>query len=187
MNLPTEKECMQLLEEQKLDRIMIQHSIMVQRIANFLGKELVSKGERIDLNLLSCSALLHDLDKKLTLENGKEHGFASERILAEKGYPEVGVIVRKHRLETVNEDQSDLSTWEEKIVYYADKRVNHFHIVTLDERYKYLFERYGKNEQRIMSILSTKPHVEKIEKEIFSIIQANPEEMINIIPPLEEE
>ncbi|MFA4855017.1 MAG: HDIG domain-containing metalloprotein [archaeon] len=65
--------------------------------------------------------------------------------------------------------------WEEKIVYYADKRVNHDKIVSLDERFDYLLKRYGIEKGIRRTFLHCKPLVEKLEKEIFSKIDAGPE------------
>jgi hypothetical protein len=44
------------------------------------------------------------------------------------------------------------------LVYYADKRVTHDQVVTLDSRYQYILERYGQGEPDLM---------ERIEKGLF--------------------
>jgi len=181
MKVPTEEECMLLMKEMGLEDNMKKHSILVAKMAEALGRELIKSGERIDMNLLRASGLLHDIDKKLTLNDGKNHGFTSERILSEKGYPEVAKIVRKHRLETIFEDSEGLKTWEEKLVYYADKRANDYKIVSIAERYDYLIKRYGITEEKRRSILSTKPAVERLEGEIFSRINIKPDELNKII------
>ena len=181
MNIPTEQECILLMEEHNLADNMKRHSVLVSKMADALGKALIASGEEINLSLLHASALLHDLDKKITLNDGKSHGYVSEKILIEKGFPEVAKIVRKHRLETVSEDKEGLFTWEEKLVYYADKRANDDKTVSLDERYEYLVWRYGATEEKKNKILSTKPAIEKLEKEIFSRLKIKPEELKQLI------
>jgi putative nucleotidyltransferase with HDIG domain len=177
MKVPTEEECMLLMKEMGLEDNMKKHSILVAKMAEALGRELIKSGERIDMNLLRASGLLHDIDKKLTLNDGKNHGFTSERILIEKGYPEVAKIARKHRLETIFEDSEGLKTWEEKLVFYADKRLNDYTLVSLDERYDYLLKRYGATQEICQFILKTKPAVENLEQEIFSRIGRSPDEL----------
>ena len=65
--------------------------------------------------------------------------------------------------------------WEEKIVYYADKRVNHDKIVSLDERFDYLLKRYGIEKGIRCTILKCRPFAIALEKEIFAEIKAGPE------------
>jgi len=181
MRIPSIQECLSMMEETKLTPNMKKHSILVMKISSALAKKLIQKGEKINMELLRASALLHDLDKFLTLQNGAEHGYLSQRILNERGYPEVGLIVRKHRLETVYEDPAGLKTWEEKLVFYSDKRLNDYTIVSLPERYEYLLRRYGTTPERIDSILKTRPGVELIEREIFSKLGRSPDELQDIM------
>jgi putative nucleotidyltransferase with HDIG domain len=181
MNIPTEQECILLMEEHNLPDNMKRHSVLVTKMADAIGKALLESGEKINLALLHSSALLHDMDKMITLNDGKNHGFLAEKILEGRGFPEVAKIVRKHRLETVFEDSEGLSTWEEKIVYYADKRANDDKAVSIDERYEYLLWRYGINEEKKRRILSTKQPLENLEREIFSKLKIKPEELKHLI------
>ncbi|PIU29893.1 phosphohydrolase, partial [Candidatus Woesearchaeota archaeon CG07_land_8_20_14_0_80_44_23] len=65
---------MLLMKEMGLEENMKKHSILVAKMAEALARELIKSGERIDMNLLRASGLLHDIDKKLTLNDGKNHG-----------------------------------------------------------------------------------------------------------------
>ena len=70
---------------------------------------------------------------------------------------------------------------EKEVVYYADKRVNHAVIVSLDERLTYLLQRYGKNEFEIQQRIRKNFQVcEDVEKKIFNKLRFKPEE-INIM------
>ena len=64
-----------------------------------------------------------------------------------------------------------LNTWEEKIVFYADKRVVDDKIVSLEERLKYIKNRYAHINEKLMDKYS---EIEKkiliLENEIFSEI-----------------
>ncbi len=165
--LPSREDCLALLEKHGLPEHIVRHSLAVEKVAVFLAKKLQEAGEQIDIDLVSRAAILHDIDKMKSLEIGSGHGTISKRILEEEGFPQLGLIAFKHNLPIVLEP-SPFQAWEEKIVYYADKRVNHDRIVSLDERFKYLLERYGREEKIIEKISSCKPKVEELEREIFN-------------------
>jgi hypothetical protein len=119
-------------------------------------------GFKIDLKILRQGAMLHDIVKvcdfkELDLENFTEiytaadvqfwtqlikaahkdgHVLAAYNILKGLGEDELAVIVKKHGYNSlIDEKKSERpQTWEEKIVYYADKRVMHDQVVSLAER-----------------------------------------------------
>ena len=165
--LPSREECLALLEKYELPEHIVRHSLEVEKVAVYLAKKLLEAGEQIDVDLVSRAAILHDLDKMKSLEVGSGHGTISRKILEKEGLPKLGLIAFKHHLSIVL-GSSPFQTWEEKIVYYADKRVNHDQIVSLGERFKYLLERYGKEAKIVEKISSCKPRVEGLEKEIFN-------------------
>ena len=80
-----------------------------------------------------AASLLHDV-KKLSKS---DHVIEGYEFIKSLGFPEVAVIIRKHGLSHIDNDDFMPKTWEEKIVFYADKRVNHDKIVNLDERFDY--------------------------------------------------
>ena len=66
----------------------------------------------------------------------------------------------------------------QEIVYYADKRVRHDAVVTLDERLEYILERYGKNDERIHEqIRNNFSRCGQLEKILFSFLDFPPEEV----------
>ncbi len=176
MSLPSREKCLALLKKHGLSEGMVRHSLAVERVAVFLAKKLREAGEQVDVELVSRAALLHDVDKTKTLEAGFRHlhGQISKQILEEEGFPIIGEIAAKHYLYKVLEE-NPFSSWEEKLVVYADKRVNHDQVVSLDERFQYLLENYGNSEEKRDKIAACKPFIEKLEKEIFSKINASPD------------
>ena len=194
MNLPTREQCLALLEKYNIPRHIVRHSLAVERVAVFLAKKFNEAGIPVDAGLVSRGALLHDIDKIETLKEGfgHLHGKMGREILEKEGFPEIGKIAEAHHLERVLSlkpffprekslgksapvGAKPFDCWEEKIVYYADKRVNHDKIVSLDERFDYLLKRYGIEKGIRRTFLHCKPLVEKLEKEIFSKIDAGPE------------
>lgn len=165
---------MQLLAKHAIPENIVMHSLAVEKAAVFIAEKLLQAGEKIDVSLVSRAALLHDIDKPLTLASGSGHGLVSKQILEKEGLPEIALIALKHHTYTILQ-KKPFSNWEEKVVYYSDKRVNHDQIVSLRERFDYLLERYGKEKKEFEKIFSCKSRVEKLEKEIFSKINASSE------------
>jgi predicted hydrolase (HD superfamily) len=151
MNLPTEQECYALLKEHDAEGAVLQHSENVRKIAVFLARMLKEAGESVDIDLVDRSALLHDLhkieeitevrDNGITLDDVKRHEDRTYDLLKDK-YPELAEVIRKHKYILILEE--GLDTWEQKLIYYADKRVAPYGIVSLDERLKEGHKRYSK-------------------------------------------
>lgn len=173
MSLPAREECLSFYRELGTPDNIISHVLVVNRIAVFLAKRLRREGLPVDVELVDRASLLHDLDKWPCIQNKNiEHGFETERILAEKGYPEAGYYARQHRADLII---NGLETWEEKIINYADRRVVEDRIVGMAERWDYINHKYPSKDgekRRLMVKLSS-----ELEKEIFSRIKMRPEEL----------
>ena len=169
MNLPSDEAVRRLLDEFNVPEHIRKHSGQVKKIAVFLGKKLAERGVPVNLELVEKGALLHDLAKMQSI-GGDEVGH-SERggeILAAKGFPELGRVVGNHGLGKILRPYGAFEL-EDKLVYYADKRVNHDEIVSLAERFAYLKERYGSKSPAIMAdILECEKPCLAIEKEILN-------------------
>ena len=158
MAIPTEEECLKILKENNVPSNIIAHVRAVcsfsLKIADFLEKS----GIPINRDLVAAGALLHDL-KKLSPNDHVLEGFDYIKSI---GFPEVAEIVKKHGLAHLDNPDFTPKTWEEKIVFYADKRVKNDRIVSVDERFGYIKQRY-KKENIEKEISFTK----KIEKELL--------------------
>ncbi|MCX6709329.1 MAG: hypothetical protein NTV63_00010 [Candidatus Woesearchaeota archaeon] len=98
------------------------------------------------------------------------------------GCPDVAQFNLKHVINLSPGEKDPFSNWEERIVYYSDKLVNNYTIVSIDERYDYLIRKYGNNEpERCRRILCTKQAVLEIEKEILSKAGLKPGDIKNLI------
>ena len=175
MSLPSREECIALLHKYELPPHIIKHSEAVEKLAVFLAKKFNEKGIKVDTELVSRVALLHDIDKLQTLKPGFEHLHSklSKKILEKEGFPLLGKMVSKHLLENILEENA-FKNWEEKLVFYSDKRVNHDQIVSLQTRFDYLFERYGKEKKVFDKIAKCKPKAKQLEEEIFSNLDITP-------------
>ena len=173
MNLPTKQQCFEIFKEHKVPQNIIEHCLMVNKIAVFLAEKLKQKGIDINIDLLDRASLLHDLDKIPTKNQIIEHGELSKKIMTEKGYPELGKLIKVHTCENIKEGL--VNTWEEKLLNYADIRVLNDKIVSAHKRFEDGRKRYphfAKPEHRITEKLAF-----EIEKEIFSHLDFKPEEL----------
>ena len=165
-NVPSEEECMKLLRECNVPENIIRHSVKVKQFALKIAHGLKKRGVKVDEKLVAAASLLHDLDKAETLQNKTlTHGVEASRKLKKLGMYRVAKIVKKHVLESIL--KGELKTIEEKIVYYADKRVLGDKIVGLDERFEYLKKRYGLNNRKAMNVITESyGKVVELEKEL---------------------
>ncbi|MEK7085852.1 MAG: hypothetical protein AAB953_02450, partial [Patescibacteria group bacterium] len=63
-----------------------------------------------------------------------------------------------------------LKTWEEKILYYADKRVDHDKVVDLKKRFEEGRKRNFTPKDDMELVLKTEKEIEKLEKEFVKIL-----------------
>ncbi|MFO8152613.1 HD domain-containing protein [Thioalkalivibrio sp.] len=164
------KQALKILKEKRIEGKVLRHSLKVNQIAMFLGKKLSSKGENVNLELLDAASLLHDVGKKLSDDTGKNHIETGVKILQDRGLTEIAEVIRKHSINAIVEKDKIPQTWEEKLVYYADKRVREDKIVSLDERMADLRKRYPNLRKPLTNII---PKIKAIEEEIFNIVEIN--------------
>jgi len=61
----------------------------------------------------------------------------------------------------------------------SDKRVKHNQVVTLEERFEDLRQRYGKNPRAIELLEDLKKSTLEIERKIFSILKIDPNDLLH--------
>ena len=160
MDIPTKEECGELLNQNKTPSNVIRHSIAVTEFAEELCDQLLENNADINKDQIIASCMLHDIERVQP-----DHVTAGAKLLSKLGFPEIGKIIQKHGLHRIGEEEFYPKTYEEKIVFYADKRVVEDKVVTLTERFKYLRERYKKDFLEDIKI------AKKIEEEIMELIK----------------
>ncbi|QTA82212.1 HDIG domain-containing protein [Desulfonema limicola] len=185
MKIPTKEECYQFIHEMKtLDHIAA-HSFQVCRVALAVTDLLKDSpaGVRVLLNreLVMASAMLHDITKTRSLKTRERHAETGAKYLHEKGFPEVADIVRQH----VSLDNfSETSPVNEiEIVNYADKRVLHDKIATLEDRMNYIMERYGTSPEYIQRLHRIWEIAIAQENKIFKNISFPPDLLVQYLVP----
>jgi putative nucleotidyltransferase with HDIG domain len=157
-----------------LDHI-ISHSVEVARVALFLSTELNKKGQRIDLPLVEAASLLHDLTKTECLKTKEDHAWTGSQLLRTMGYERVGEVVAQHVWLSHGGDSSSIS--EEEVVNYADKRVMHDRIVSLEVRFNDLRDRYGRDGKAMEYLERLERVIHEIENKIFSVLDISPHDL----------
>jgi len=173
--IPTREECFKLMAEYGMLNHIIDHSVEVARVALFLSRELNKKGQGIDLGLVEAASLLHDLSKTECFKTKEDHAQTGSRLLKVLGYERVGEVVAQHIQLSKGKAHSAVS--EEEVVNYADKRVRHDQIVSLEERFSDLQDRYGKDQRGFLQLEELKKATFEIETKIFSILEIDPRDL----------
>lgn len=139
-------ECLELLKTVRVPPHIVAHSTEVARCAVALARNLNGTGRRLNEGLLWAGGLLHDIAKEISLKTGENHARLGAALLEQWGFGAVAPIVRDHIELDPSMLEEPLS--ESVVVNYADKRVKHDEIVTLDVRFADLVARYGKTPEK---------------------------------------
>ena len=160
---------------------IVAHSLQVCRVGTCLVDFLNKKGIGLDGPLIQAAALLHDITKTRSFKTEENHALTGSQHLKNAGFSEVGDLVRQHvRLDDYSEPQS---LTEAHIINYADKRVLHDRIVSLDERMDYIMERYGREPAHHQRIRLLWEKTKDLEKQIFSHLPFSPNDLIDHLTP----
>jgi uncharacterized protein len=173
--IPDREECSRLMERYGMLDNIVAHSLEVSKVALFLSEELNRKGQRIDVRLVEAAALLHDIAKTVCLRTKEDHTHAGYCLLKEIGYDRIGEIVAQHVW--LQKEGNPDSVSEEEVVNYADKRVRHDQIVSLDERFVDLRKRYGKDSKSIAYLERMEKASLVVEQKIFLILKIDPADL----------
>jgi uncharacterized protein len=179
ISLPSLEECLSLIEAHGMLPNIREHSCLVREVAGFLGRALTAAGLELSLPLIETSALLHDLGKTPCLGTTRNHAEWGAQILIGLGYHEVAQIVREHvHLDVGFRDERPVR--EAEVVNYADKRVLHDQVVTLEERFVDLQERYGRTPEARVRIRTTEVKSQALEQQLFQPLALAPYDLLQL-------
>ncbi len=179
VDFPDEKGCLALLEKHKMPAHIVRHSRMVWAVGRIIGEGLSGRQHDIDMNLLRASCLLHDIGKYPSILVGTMfHDRKGQEILVEEGLPVVGRIVARH---VILGDRDGDPVKEPHVLFYADKRVVHDELVTLEGRFDYLFRTYAKTRRAQEMLQIMKDQTVALEKKIFTLLDFEPKDIESLI------
>lgn len=204
---PSKEECIEMFKEFGTPDNIQLHCKKVAEICKFLGEKLNEKGGDVDIDFLEVLGLLHDMFKHVFLDYEnlqpndfyKNKGMTSDQekiwmklkykhgnkqelyVLIEEikdRYPEFSKYILKNA-DKYGEDGEDL---EYAIVEYIDRRVMVDEIKSLEERNKYVREKYKDYFiKKGIDVDKLEKKFFNIEKKIFEKLDFGPEELKNVI------
>lgn len=175
--IPTPEKAKTLWDRYDLPEKKRIHVALVANVAVFLAHACEENipDSHINIPLLQASALLHDIDKSIPKRSGEQHPDTAVRVLREEGMGEVADVVKTHSLYAILDPTIAPKTWEEKLLYLADKMVK-LEIITVDKRFALWQEEELPPEAKVM-LDRCYPRVKMLEKEIFEKIALHPEDV----------
>jgi len=173
--IPSIAQCFQLMEQYAMLPNIREHSVMVGRVAGFIGQGLARAGRSLSQELIVTGALLHDIAKTASLETELRHDELGREICLRHGFDELAEIVAEH---VVLKNGLPERCTEKEVVYYADKRVLHDAVVTLEARLDYIIHRYGNGDEGLHArIRQNFAQAHTIEERLFAEFDFSPEEL----------
>jgi HD superfamily phosphodiesterase len=199
----TEELLQKLLKQYRVPTHIQKHMKKVAAVALFLGQKITQSGEEVDLIALRQAALLHDIlkigdFKTLDFDNFEQdvtaediqfwtalmkaagrtnHENAAYNMLKEIAEEKIATIIRKHRFAGLIEAHDKPVTWEEKLLYYADKRILHDKIVSTSQRLKDGKERYFPDGNHPPDHHLVEKALYRLEQEICTAAGITPEQI----------
>jgi len=175
--IPSAEECGELMIQHCMLPNIIEHSWQVMRVAMFITNNLKT-GVEINRELVTAAALLHDITKTRALMTNEHHDISGGELLRLLGFPTVADVVEQHIFLRNFDLRGRLE--ESEIIYYADKRVLHDRIVSLQDRIEDMIARYGVNENVRQHILQNGRQAARLEKKIAGLMTVGIEELTNL-------
>jgi len=188
ISIPSWEEVLEWRKQIRLPQSIYNHCDKVAEFTAKLSDYFLSKGTLVRPLTLKRSAELHDLlrfmdfhigmsksmdkaneEDKTHWEKLKEgypdlsHESACSEFLRNNNYPEIASIVETHGLET---DNYLGMTTEQKLLFYADKRVIKSNFATVDERFEDFKVRYGGGKETDFH-RERRKIVKEFERELF--------------------
>jgi putative nucleotidyltransferase with HDIG domain len=142
---PSVEQCREMWALWEMPEHIQTHSLLVTRVALGIAEMVREKLiPLLDIDQVLAAAMLHDVAKLYTIRHGGSHSQIGAAWVQERtGNPVVARAVLHHVDWPFAMDVHRYPV--SLIVCYSDKRVRHTEIVTLDERFADLQERYGVN------------------------------------------
>ena len=157
--LPSHDECQAMIRACHVPVHIVRHNEAAAKLGVFLARRLAERDMDVGVELVERACLLHDLfrvcdfpledfrwfeqpvsaeDKakwrQLKAEHGANRHEDAADLFLKDSYPVLAETIRKHHYTAVIDENDRPWSWEEKLVYYADKRAMHDTIVPLKER-----------------------------------------------------
>ncbi len=170
--LPDREQAIEILKRNHCSEKVIQHTQAVSALAVEIAKQVQAKNHPVNLQLVEVGALLHDLGRSQT--HSVDHAIVGAKLAQQEGLPEEIVsIIKRHVGAGITSEEAQWLGWpkdnyvpqtlEEKIVCYADKRIDSNKRIPIEDTINQLQEQ---------NLPEAAERVRKLDKEITSLIEA---------------
>lgn len=161
LQLPSRREALSLLAKTGCSPNVIRHCKRVTALAVKIARACQKKGLKVDVSLVEISALLHDIGRSKT--HSVDHALIGGEIARSLGLPESLVsVIEHHAGGGISKEEAKRLGWpvksylpkslEEKIVCYADKRVEGLRVVPIEQTIQAYASVLGKQHSAIRRI-----------------------------------
>ncbi len=160
--LPNREQAIRILIDNHCPPQVVNHCIAVANYALQIGAKLQAKGLPIDIMLVEAGGLLHDIGRSQT--HAVDHSLVGSQIAQEIGLPQSIVnVIKRHVGAGITSEEAKWLGWpndnyvpqtlEEKIVSYADKRIDHDEVVPIENEIQKLQNRgYPQAAERVRNL-----------------------------------
>lgn len=167
--VPSAEECCAWWDDYSMFDNIKAHSTLVAKVAVQLAGMAVEAGVDVHVPTIQASALMHDIAKSYCILHGGNHsqlGAAWTMRLCANPAVAMGVL---HHVFWPFEPEAD-KYFLPLAVSYADKRVMHDSLTSLEKRFGDLKIRYGKTEKIIQRIQETYEQALILEEQLGNLI-----------------
>ena len=174
--LPSRQEALNLLIQSGCAPNVVKHCRIVSDYAVKLAKAFQKKDRNVDVRLVEIAGLLHDIGRSKT--HSVDHALVGAQIARSLRLPDsIVLIIERHAGGGIPRDEARSLGWpvkdyvpqslEEKIVCYADKRVEGLRTVPIEQTIKAYAASLGKKHPAIKRI-------RQLHREISTVV-GNPD------------
>jgi hypothetical protein len=168
--VPGDEECFALWDRYAMPDHIREHSLLVAHVATWIARRVCDEDSGLCTQTIRASALLHDIAKNYCIKWGGHHGQIGAAWVCERtGNPFIAQGIIHHVYWPFDLDVRRF--FIPLCVAYGDKRVRHDDLVTLDDRFEDLRDRYGHTPQILEKIERTQDQSMELERNLSELIE----------------
>ncbi len=160
--LPNREQAIKILIDNHCAPQVVNHCLAVANFALQIGAKLQAQGLQVDLKLVETGSLLHDIGRSQT--HAVDHSLVGSQIAQKIGLPQSLVnVIKRHVGAGITSEEAKWLGWpkdnyvpqtlEEKVVCYADKRIDRDEMVPIENEIEKLQSRgYSLAAERVRNL-----------------------------------